>query len=1192
MNNLRTVFTSVLTAVLLCVTATGIHAQAVITKKVPATSSFSSDLSAPNGTTYHTRMRAQLLLQASEISLPLNTIIRSIGIWFDGGANTAASGNFRIWLQNSTNTVNAKSTTWATALTGMNSVYNGSLTIPTGVTDAAEASVNLATPFTYTGGSLYVSFEYEGLSFATISARAGTNADQLNGFRFASSNTTTAPAILNNTSDYRPQIVIGYDNPNGNDLSVSQLVLTHTYGQFWGPQNPVTAVVKNLGNQAMNNVQVKMNVAGANTASITETVTSIAAGDSALVEFQAPMEHNGTQTITVTVPDDGNNNNNSISTTQKLDCSSINYASDVWGYDSTGFGTASGISSVKYTAPQIPVRIDAVNFRVTRGSEVAGNTVTAVILDDYGNIVANSDPFVLTAAMLGTDQTINLQAPAFFNPGENFYAGILQEASAIGYYPVGRSWMRIDGRSNSYTFAPEGGSPTPANNDLTYMIGVQSNAYLEFSSSVYGQIQDGTQAMFVASPGYTNYNFKVNGVSKYSGPDNFYIYFPSNGDVVTLETTINACTIAATDVYNIEVLPITPGTGNILYVNRHAAGFGDGSSWASPLADLSDALRWAKVREANFTIANPLKIFVAGGTYKPIYSAVDENFGMDGGPNNAFLMVKNVQLFGGFAGTETSPEERDLSKPENKTILSGDYSDDDQVSGDGSSLSMTNFFENAFHVVMAVGEVENAVLDGFTITGGGGEMFGNLYELVNSNQIMVQYGGGLYIHASSPQLRNLVIAGNKADMFGGGVFFAHSSAALSNSVLYKNYAGNSGGAIYNDINSEVFHTNLTITNNRAFSFGGAMANSAAIVNLRNSILYGNSSGIDNHNSTLNVNYSLVQGMPADAGKHNLAGTVDPIFTDAANDDYSLKSVSSLINKGNNLYFQAGQTPDLTAITKDLRSKTRIGENVIDLGAYEAKPTLDILQHPASITSCQGTEVNFVTLVNFSGSTNPTYQWQQSTDGTNWTDIDKATEFTYLIKANSNMNFRCIVSIPGFSVTTNAAALTTIPFEKPVINLPDRVCLSVNNVDLKATPAGGVFSGDGVSENTWSLLGFKTGKQTISYTYTSPNGCVGNTEKVVTLESCTSDGAIKLFQSSPNPAKSIITVRIDMGQEIRESELIIAGLNGQWVIRKPVTLFRGVNQHEFDVSGLGAGMYFISIYSHFKKPLATIRMVKQ
>jgi hypothetical protein len=1191
MNNLRTVFTSVLTAALLCVTGSAIYAQAVIKKVVPASSTYVSSLMSPNGTANHQYLRAHFILLPAEIDLPAGTLIHSIGFRYAGGTDIPATGNIKLYLANSTNTVNAKSTQWTTAIAGMTNSYNGAFDPPAGVMDEAVVALHFQTPFIYSGGSLYIAYDYTGTSFATIDARVNCNNDLASStaVRYAYSG-STAPATLDAAFNYRPQMVIGYDNLEANDLELRQVSLHSKLGKYWAAQNPVTALIRNNSNQAKNNITVTMNLSGANTATVTETIPSIAAGDSAAIVFDAPAANAGAQTILVTVPNDNNNANNTASRMQLLDCGSLQYASDENGYDSTGLPGTGGIMAVKFPVPEIAIKVDAVTFRVSRDPNMNGESVSAVILDDYGNIVASSDPFVLADAMMGTDQTLQLAAPAYFLPGENFYAGILQNSGSI--YPLGTARQKGTPSGINYIFDASGGIGTEDIVSGNYMIGIKTSTFLEFSSSVFGQIMDGTLAMFVGSPGFTKYNFKVNGVSKYSGADNFYTYFPAHGDVVTLEVEMNGCMETATEVYTMDVAPITPGPGNILYVNRHAASFGDGSSWQTPMAELSDALRWAKARQSYFTTANPLKIFVAGGTYKPIYSAVDETFGMDGGPNNAFLMVKNVQLYGGFAGTETSVNQRDLSLIQNKTILSGDYSDDDLISGDGNTLDLTNTLENAFHIVVASGDVGNAVLDGFTISGGGGELFGMPFEVINGNQIMAQHGGGLYIHAASPQLSNLVIAANKANIYGAGIYLNSSSASITNTLLFKNLAGMSGGGIYNDVSSNAYFTNITATNNRAFSTGSAMANSAATVHLRNSILYGNGSGIHNHNSTLQVSYSLVQGMPEDAANHNIAGTTDPLFNDVAGDDYTLRSVSGLINKGNNLYFQAGQTPDLSSLTKDLNSKTRIGETTIDLGAYEAKPTLDILQHPASITSCQGTEVNFVTIVHSSGSTNPTYQWQQSTDGNNWTDIPNANKATYLTIATTNMHYRCIVGIPGFSVTSDMATLTTTLFEQPVILTPDLICLSENAVELKASPTGGVFTGDGVSENSWSLLGFKAGKQTIRYTYTNNNGCVGSTEKVITLQTCTGEGVVKLFQSSPNPARSIITVKIEVGREIREAELIISSLNGQWMIRKPVTLFRGPNQHEFNLSSLGAGMYFISIYNENKKPLATIRLIKQ
>lgn len=1188
MNNLRTVFTSVFTAVLLCITVSGVHAQTVISKVVPETTSFASDLVAPNGLAFHTNLRTHFILRASEINLPAGTNIRSIGFKFAGGTEIPSNGNIKFYLENSANTVNAKSTTWAIAISSMSGVYSGIFDLPTGVIDEATVSVNLQSGFVYTGGSLYIAYEYSGTSFAGISARAYVNNNLANATKYGASN--GAPmASLSGSDAYRPQIILGYDNPQNYDLEVRQLNIQHTLGKYWAAQNPVIALVRNNSNQARNNIVVTMNVSGANTATETTTIPAIAAGDSVEVNFEAPSTIAGTQTIQVSVGADNDNSNNSYSGTQTIDCSSMQFASGEFGFDSVGFAGSSGIVAVKYPVPQVPIRVDAVTFRVSRDAANIGESVTAVIVDEYGSILTSSDPFVMDASMQGKDQVLQLTAPAYFQPGETFYAGILQESG--NNLPVATAFPKKTPPGISYTFDPTGGIGTETTTSGTFIIGIQSSTSLEFTSSVLGKIMEGTQAMFVASGGFTNYNFKVNGVSKYSGVDNFFIYYPANGDIVTLEVEIYGCSLTSDDSFTMDVSPIVPGTGNILYVDRHAPAFGDGSSWQEPLAELSDALRWAKARESSITSANPLKIFVAGGMYKPLYSALDETFGMDGGPNNAFLMVKNVQLYGNFAGTESSLAERDLSIATNKTYLSGDYSDDDMLYGDGTNLTIANTMENTFHVVIASGDVGNAVLDGFTITGSGGELFGQPWEVVNNNQIMAQYGGGLYIHASSPTINNIVLTGNKAEMFGGGIYLAHSSASISNTLIFKNYAGISGAGVYNDINTDAYFTNLTISNNRANTSGSAIANSAATPHLRNSILYGNGSGIDDHNSTTQVEYSLVQGMPANAANHNIDGSTNPMFNDMPGDDYTLKSASSLVNKGNNLYFQTGQTPDLSTFKKDLNGKLRIGENNIDLGAFEAKPTLDIIQHPASITSCQGTEVNFVALVSSSGASNPSYQWQQSEDNNTFTDIPGATDFTYLLKAGKDMYFRCIIGIPGFTVTTNSAKLTTTPFEKPVITIPDRICLGQNSIMLTASPAGGVFSGDGVDEDNWSLLGFKAGSQTVTYTYTSSNGCTGSSEKTVILESCTGDGTIKVFQVTPNPTKGLIKVRIEMGKEIREAELIISSLNGQWVMRRPVKLSRGTNIQEFDLSELGAGVYFVSIYSHFKKPIGTVRLIK-
>src|SRR5690606_28275167 len=90
--------------------------------------------------------------------------------------------------------------------------------------------------------------------------------------------------------------------------------------------------------------------------------------------------------------------------------------------------------------------------------------------------------------------------------------------------------------------------------------------------------------------------------------------------------------------YEYQGVPITTGAGNILYVNQSVpGGNGSGDSWDNALSELADALKYAKL--LNEAVPGTVKqIWVAAGTYKPLYSPEDgADFGTDQGRNNAFL---------------------------------------------------------------------------------------------------------------------------------------------------------------------------------------------------------------------------------------------------------------------------------------------------------------------------------------------------------------------------------------------------------------------------------------------------------------------------------------------------------------------------------------------------------------------------
>ena len=129
-------------------------------------------------------------------------------------------------------------------------------------------------------------------------------------------------------------------------------------------------------------------------------------------------------------------------------------------------------------------------------------------------------------------------------------------------------------------------------------------------------------------------------------------------------------------------------TGQIIYVNANS--HGNGQSWEKATNNLSRALQ----------VATPgTQIWVAAGTYFP--SLCKHCTQSD--RNESFKVPSGVAVYGGFAGNETTIQERKIRQ--NPTQLSGHIGSDDQ-------------FDNSRTVVLFENASNETILDGFTITGG------------------------------------------------------------------------------------------------------------------------------------------------------------------------------------------------------------------------------------------------------------------------------------------------------------------------------------------------------------------------------------------------------------------------------------------------------------------------------------------
>lgn len=426
---------------------------------------------------------------------------------------------------------------------------------------------------------------------------------------------------------------------------------------------------------------------------------------------------------------------------------------------------------------------------------------------------------------------------------------------------------------------------------------------------------------------------------------------------------------------------INPPTNGILYVKKGLTG--DGSSWTNALGEVAEALKIAK--ELNTSAPGTVtQIWVAGGIYKPLYRADNMSGANSTDRNNAFVVVKDVKMYGGFAGTETALTDRNLTLTANASILSGDYNGDDVVTGSGSTLAVSNNSENAIHVVLSIASSANpitnaTVIDGFTIKGGNANVSAAPYINVNGLGLSGAIGGAMCNYYSSLVLTNSVVYGNRSISNSSAINNTFSSLIMNNVTISKN-GGNPNSCIgnfdsspimtniimtdndfgiYNATNSSPVITNAVIANNNMhgiYNDGAtcnpvltnvtitgaqyyAMTSNYASPKIRNCIIAGNMAGgvVAVYGQTNNavITNSLVQEMAANGT--NINGSLDPLFTNPAAGDYTLQACSPAINVGSNAYYDAGSTPNLSAVTTDLGGDMRIQDTTIDMGAYEFEP---------------------------------------------------------------------------------------------------------------------------------------------------------------------------------------------------------------------------------------------------------------
>lgn len=233
-------------------------------------------------------------------------------------------------------------------------------------------------------------------------------------------------------------------------------------------------------------------------------------------------------------------------------------------------------------------------------------------------------------------------------------------------------------------------------------------------------------------------------------------------------------------------------------------GNGDGTTWDNAMGDLQAAIDAAQAGD---------EIWIAAGTYKPV------NLIRSNRPTSrAFIIKDGVSIYGGFAGTETSRDEREKAGDQpwnyaNETILSGDDDVPDTWTRQidpSTSYRYTWAFDsnevpgtagNASHVLYNADVISNlTVIEGLTITAGNA----NVWNVKAS-------GGGLYA-LGNVQLKNSQVtrcaayftaqSTTDSNSYGAAVYLNGADEAsiegcrFAETYCHSSYGNGIGGAVY------------------------------------------------------------------------------------------------------------------------------------------------------------------------------------------------------------------------------------------------------------------------------------------------------------------------------------------------------------------------------------------------------------
>lgn len=253
-----------------------------------------------------------------------------------------------------------------------------------------------------------------------------------------------------------------------------------------------------------------------------------------------------------------------------------------------------------------------------------------------------------------------------------------------------------------------------------------------------------------------------------------------------------------------------------------------------------------------------------------------------------------------------------------------------------------------------------------------------------------------------------------------------------------------------------------------------------------------------------------------------------------------------------------QTLNVTATGNYIVTVTANGCDGIDsvLVTINAVPVVDL---GADTTACGDLTLD-------AGNPGAAYNWS-------------TTETTQTITVTSSATINVTVTENGCT-GTDGIVVTINPLPTVSLSLgQDTVCQELGSVTLSGgTPAGGTYSGPGVSGTNFDPTVAGLGTHTITYTFTDANGCTNSNTDTWFVEICTGiDDAQPSFGMNlfPNPNNGQFTLSLD-GLGGDDLHITVFSAEGKAVWVKDQDHAAGEFSTDIDLSHVSRGVYLVKV----------------